>query len=1302
MSNQYDHWGFYNGRQPYNAPNTTNQLTMTGVNRTPNETFMKKGILTKITYPTGGYTTFNFEANRIKVGNEHQIVGGLRIRQVISNEGSDPAKNTITNYGYSNERDAFSSGVLMVTPKYSDTLTMFLKNDPNRAFNTVRLDYSYLSISNAPIVPLSDYNGYHVGYSRVSEEKVGSGKSIYEFYQEHAAGLDSFVYGQYPRIASPPQVKTGLLSALNLMDTLGSVRSQSTNDINVNYISNDYAYRPRITFPEDTSIQAQIIFISQYPLVKPSFIRTPKQTYIKDGVSTVTENEYGHSEFSLPTKTKVTNSDNAISELEYKYPIDFVVPSSPTVVNPYNWLVTYNVLTPIEIYRKTNGLIVEGPKIEYVTGLYDSPFLNLRWATPMPYKSYMWKRGINSGWLQTGEIKEYSTDGALKRFKATGSTVELEYTWNNGVLTQKKFGTLVSNFKYLNNNNSRLLEWIIDENGLKTKFSYDGLQRLKKIENRMNDGGTDVQATTEYAYQYKDANNPYNFLRTTNTYANVATPLVSEAYMDGLGRPIGGVKLYYTPDSLHLKSVVTYDALGRQDKAYQPFQNSLSGYPDSYPFSIVPFTQTEYEASPLSRPLKQINADKTSILTNYGTDTLKEVRKFVVTNGVCSGASFYDANTLFKTTMTDENGKQTMLFKDKLGRTILTRKFLKTGTVLDTVDTYNVYDNVGQLVAVLPPGTVNANGMVNDSLTFQYKYDDKGRLQEKKIPGSGVQKFYYDARNLLVLMQDSSMRAANPQKHLATQYDELGRVIKTGFATVNPTSGADFTLTDSQITDTLTKTVYYPNKSWVKHQGAKVLKNAGTNTTTDFLWSYVERRDACNYTGNPAWTGKQHLMSASVSKNPILDSDVEGVDWSITGLTGAGQPTMTLRYLFSEYGVRQVRSWENYSYDNGMRMTDHRYFYTVDGSSLSAPTFTLNNMVYNYKDQLIEKNIGYQLVNGVNRALQSIDYSYNTRGWLTDINGARTREDSKTKISPTILEPDQPILTPTTRGSSKIILNLAISPFVGTAIGQSEYLPPVADNNVDLFSQSIMYDDPETQTGAAPQYNGNISSTTWQVAGRTKQSYGFTYDDLNRLTNANFFDVTETYTPSPKQTYPPGNWSSTFSTDNKFQEQLTYDLRGNIQTLKRNGMNLGGWAEGKFVAGNYGLIDNLKYSYVGGNQLKSITESSLLDRGFKTNPAVTSDQYGYDGNGNLIYDKNKYITSIEYNYLNLPMKIVISKPNDALNSGSIELVYDASGAKLKKSLKDNAGVVKETWDYVNGVEYKNRILQRVPHSEGAV
>jgi RHS repeat-associated protein len=164
---------------------------------------------------------------------------------------------------------------------------------------------------------------------------------------------------------------------------------------------------------------------------------------------------------------------------------------------------------------------------------------------------------------------------------------------------------------------------------------------------------------------------------------------------------------------------------------------------------------------------------------------------------------------------------------------------------------------------------------------------------------------------------------------------------------------------------------------------------------------------------------------------------------------------------------------------------------------------------------------------------------------------------------------------------------------------------------------------------------------------------------------------------------------------------LTYDLRGNIITLQRNGLNSNGWTSNHFVAGTYGRIDNLTYAYNTKNQLLSINEASLPTRGFKTNPNATGNQYGYDANGNLIFDKNKYISSIEYNYLNLPIKVVIDNP-DAVNSGSIEFIYDATGTKLRKTVKNKDGSVKETWDYVNGVEYKNQILQRVAHSEGAV
>jgi hypothetical protein len=177
---------------------------------------------------------------------------------------------------------------------------------------------------------------------------------------------------------------------------------------------------------------------------------------------------------------------------------------------------------------------------------------------------------------------------------------------------------------------------------------------------------------------------------------------------------------------------MSYDAVGRQEKAFLPFESSTLGYQQV--LGGVSFVKTEYEASPLSRPVKQINVDNSTILTSYGTNITDEVRIFVNDNGSISSNRSYAANTLYKTIMTDENGKQTVVFKDKLGRVLMTRKFLNG----QNVDTYNVYDTYGQLVAVLPPGS-ETNGVVNNDLTFQYKYDLQNRLTEKKIPGSEPQ-----------------------------------------------------------------------------------------------------------------------------------------------------------------------------------------------------------------------------------------------------------------------------------------------------------------------------------------------------------------------------------------------------------------------------------------------------------------------------------------------------------------------------------------------------------------------------------
>ena len=206
--------------------------------------------------------------------------------------------------------------------------------------------------------------------------------------------------------------------------------------------------------------------------------------------------------------------------------------------------------------------------------------------------------------------------------------------------------------------------------------------------------------------------------------------------------------------------------------------------------------------------------------------------------------------------------------------------------------------------------------------------------------------------------------------------------------------------------------------------------------------------------------------------------------------------------------------------------------------------------------------------------------------------------------------------------------------------------------------------------------------------GRDKQAYGFKYDDLDRLTESKYFDITDSYNSSNHQ------WSSSYSTDNKFQENVQYDVRGNITFLQRNGLNGGSWTSNGYTAATYGMIDNLGYIYGDSNRLKKVTEASLATKGFKYANSGNPRDFEYDKNGNLTADRNKSITNIEYNYLNLPQVITFT------GNRKIQFVYDASGVKLRKITIHNDTVI--TYDYVNGVEYKNNILQRIAHTEGSV
>lgn len=84
-----DYWGYYNGRTATQnfVPDfqvgtvSDRNYRIPGMNREPDETVMQKGMLKKMAYPTGGYSTFAFEGHRNEVGN---LYGGLRIKEIAN------------------------------------------------------------------------------------------------------------------------------------------------------------------------------------------------------------------------------------------------------------------------------------------------------------------------------------------------------------------------------------------------------------------------------------------------------------------------------------------------------------------------------------------------------------------------------------------------------------------------------------------------------------------------------------------------------------------------------------------------------------------------------------------------------------------------------------------------------------------------------------------------------------------------------------------------------------------------------------------------------------------------------------------------------------------------------------------------------------------------------------------------------------------------------------------------------------------------------------------------------------------
>ena len=557
---------------------------------------------------------------------------------------------------------------------------------------------------------------------------------------------------------------------------------------------------------------------------------------------------------------------------------------------------------------------------------------------------------------------------------------------------------------------------------------------------------------------------------------------------------------------------------------------------------------------------------------------------------------YYAANMLFKTVSTDEDGKTSTEYKDKLGRVVMIRNS-------QNVDTYYVYNDLGQLMYVLPPiASDNINGsigvgIISDGHTqlkifgYIYKYDSRGNCIYKRLPGCEPILMVYDKADRLVLSQDGNQRGSHQWSFM--EYDVLGRVVQSGTTTVVISNEAALNALRQSISTSLIRDIFdgtgYNSMS------------LGSNPIV-LIENYYDNYEFINMSAYSSFSSRLSFSQVTGFDNQYIHPTTPAI--SARGmLTGTmvrmldnSAIEVTAMYYDDRGRVVQSRTnnrlngydydWYHYSFTG--QVLNHRHIHKIP--TVSTELIENYRFTYDHADRLIStfhklntraevklSELVYDELGRVSQKIlhsggETIDYSYNIRNWTKSITSNR-------------------------------------------------------------FSQTLYYQD--ALDGKPVYYNGNISAIKWGTGATQDKKYHFSYDGLNRMIEA------------------------IYSPDHLFDERITsYDKHGNILTMDRCGW-IQEYNDEEPIQGD---IDNLQMAYQGNQLISALDNIADWEERMNNDFYDVSDEnqpieYLYDANGNQYADLNKGIAWIKYNLLNLPEKIQFQ------NGNKIEYLYDALGVK---------------------------------------
>ena len=279
-----------------------------------------------------------------------------------------------------------------------------------------------------------------------------------------------------------------------------------------------------------------------------------------------------------------------------------------------------------------------------------------------------------------------------------------------------------------------------------------------------------------------------NYVKTvTMLDADGTDSLQAVQYYNGLGYPTLSVATAGT-DGGTACTLTTYDGAGREKRRYLPVPaNGLEYIPVSGVTSMGLFyldngffTESHYDA------LDRVTAvdiagdtwrqagkqDRTEHLANTLSDLVlhyeaPEDGTYSLTLPENTAFEYYPAGTLKKQVSYDADNKSVSVFTDLLGKKIMERTAAG--------DTYYVYNDLGQLRFVLTPA-FNKISQEKTIYAYEYRYDNRGRVVWKKLPGAECVQYWYDSADRMAYMRDTALG----NRYRFCLYDRFGRLCVQG------------------------------------------------------------------------------------------------------------------------------------------------------------------------------------------------------------------------------------------------------------------------------------------------------------------------------------------------------------------------------------------------------------------------------------------------------------------------------------------------------------------------------------------